>query len=144
MIKFTSIYIFCLYRLSEIGEEAAITLNQPRKRSNSLPIPQIEISLYQGPGSNSRDSPGSSVVKDYIEIPDQTATVNVVGKLKEFVKWHYVYDALNICYLQRKPKAYPAIRSVVAARRRSASKWPICGHSSRQRCSPSRRRIWKK
>ncbi|KAH8311397.1 hypothetical protein KR044_006087 [Drosophila immigrans] len=67
-------------RLSEIGEDAAITLNQPRKRSNSLPIPQIEISLYQGPGSNSRDSPGSSVVKDYIEIPEQVATVttNVV------------------------------------------------------------------
>ncbi|KAH8363403.1 hypothetical protein KR084_009623 [Drosophila pseudotakahashii] len=62
-------------RLSDIGEEAAITLNQPRKRSNSLPIPQIEISLYQGPGSNSRDSPGSSVVKDYIEIPDQSPTV---------------------------------------------------------------------
>ncbi|XP_017847563.1 protein unc-80 homolog [Drosophila busckii] len=65
-------------RLSEIGEEAAITLNQPRKRSNSLPIPQIEISLYQGPGSNSRDSPGSSVVKDYIEIPEVAPTVAAV------------------------------------------------------------------
>ncbi|XP_034126697.1 protein unc-80 homolog isoform X1 [Drosophila guanche] len=65
-------------RLSDIGEEAAITLNQPRKRSNSLPIPQIEISLYQGPGSNSRDSPGSSVVKDYIEIPEPAPTVTAV------------------------------------------------------------------
>ncbi|XP_030370602.1 protein unc-80 homolog [Scaptodrosophila lebanonensis] len=65
-------------RLSEIGEDAAITLNQPRKRSNSLPIPQIEISLYQGPGSNSRDSPGSSVVKDYIEIPEPTVTTCAV------------------------------------------------------------------
>ncbi|EDW38859.1 GL13705 [Drosophila persimilis] len=65
-------------RLSDIGEEAAITLNQPRKRSNSLPIPQIEISLYQGPGSNSRDSPGSSVVKDYIEIPEPSPTVTAV------------------------------------------------------------------
>ncbi|XP_037944678.1 protein unc-80 homolog isoform X2 [Teleopsis dalmanni] len=65
-------------RLSEIGEEAAITLNQPRKRSNSLPIPQIEISLYQGPGSNSRDSPGSSIVKDYIEIPEPSITTCLV------------------------------------------------------------------
>ncbi|XP_068157117.1 protein unc-80 homolog [Drosophila tropicalis] len=65
-------------RLSDIGEEAAITLNQPRKRSNSLPIPQIEISLYQGPGSNSRDSPGSSVVKDYIEIPETAPVTSVV------------------------------------------------------------------
>ncbi|XP_017489203.1 PREDICTED: protein unc-80 homolog [Rhagoletis zephyria] len=64
-------------RLSEIGEEAAISLNQPRKRSNSLPIPQIEISLYQGPGSNSRDSPSSSVAKDYIEIPEPAVTKQV-------------------------------------------------------------------
>ncbi|XP_039948637.1 protein unc-80 homolog isoform X7 [Bactrocera tryoni] len=65
-------------RLSEIGEEASITLNQPRKRSNSLPIPQIEISLYQGPGSNSRDSPSSSVAKDYIEIPEPSITACLV------------------------------------------------------------------
>lgn len=45
---------------------------QPRRRSNSLPIPQIEISLYQG--RDSRDSPSnesSLTTKDYIEIPDQ-------------------------------------------------------------------------
>lgn len=43
---------------------------QPRRRSNSLPIPQIEISLYQGSGS--RDSPSNSslTAKDYIEIPE--------------------------------------------------------------------------
>ncbi|XP_058983125.1 protein unc-80 homolog isoform X2 [Musca domestica] len=61
-------------RLSEIGEEAAISINQPRKRSNSLPIPHIEISLYQGPNSNNRDSPGSSINKDYIEIPEPSIT----------------------------------------------------------------------
>lgn len=43
---------------------------QPRRRSNSLPIPQIEISLYQGTGS--RDSPSNSslTTKDYIEVPE--------------------------------------------------------------------------
>ncbi|XP_037920959.1 protein unc-80 homolog [Hermetia illucens] len=62
---------FLYNRLRDISEETIIPQQQPRKRSNSLPIPQIEISLYQGPGSNSRDSPsGSSVTKDYIEIPE--------------------------------------------------------------------------
>ena len=48
---------------------------QPRRRSNSLPIPQIEISLYQG--RDSRDSPSNSslTTKDYIEIPDQPSPV---------------------------------------------------------------------
>ncbi|XP_067617924.1 protein unc-80 homolog isoform X6 [Eurosta solidaginis] len=65
-------------RLSEIGEDAALTMNQPRKRSNSLPIPQIEISLYQGPGNNNRDSPSSSVAKDYIEIPNPSLTAHLI------------------------------------------------------------------
>ncbi|XP_037891733.1 protein unc-80 homolog isoform X5 [Glossina fuscipes] len=67
-------------RLSEIGEEAAITINQPRKRSNSLPIPQIEISLYQGPGSNNRDSPGSSITKNFIEIPEAPTTIGTTDE----------------------------------------------------------------
>lgn len=50
---------------------------QPRRRSNSLPIPQIEISLYQGGSGNSRDSPSNSSLtnKDYIEVPDQPPPV---------------------------------------------------------------------
>lgn len=50
---------------------------QPRRRSNSLPIPQIEISLYQG--RDSRDSPSNSslTTKDYIEVPDQPTTAIV-------------------------------------------------------------------
>lgn len=50
--------------------------SQPRRRSNSLPIPQIEISLYQGSG-NSRDSPSNSslTTKDYIEIPEPPAAI---------------------------------------------------------------------
>lgn len=49
---------------------------QPRRRSNSLPIPQIEISLYQGSG-NSRDSPSNSslTTKDYIEVPEPPPTI---------------------------------------------------------------------
>lgn len=44
-----------------------------RRRSNSLPIPQIEISVYHGPTS-SRDSPtGSYIAKDCIEVPDAAA-----------------------------------------------------------------------
>lgn len=51
--------------------------SQPRRRSNSLPIPQIEISLYQGSGS--RDSPSNSSLtnKDYIEVPDQPPSQQV-------------------------------------------------------------------
>lgn len=44
---------------------------QARRRSNSLPIPQIEISVYQGTNSNSRDSPSGNTLKDFIEVPDQ-------------------------------------------------------------------------
>ena len=58
--------------MRDISEESVMPPSQPRRRSNSLPIPQIEISLYQGSG-NSRDSPSNSslTTKDYIEIPDQ-------------------------------------------------------------------------
>ncbi|XP_050101355.1 protein unc-80 homolog isoform X2 [Anopheles aquasalis] len=57
-------------RLRDISEESSVLPSHPRRRSNSLPIPQIEISMYQGPTS-SRDSPSiGSVNKDYIEIPD--------------------------------------------------------------------------
>lgn len=59
-------------RLREINEEATLPPSQPRRRSNSLPIPQIEVSLYQGPGNNSeKGSPSnSSVPKEYIEVPE--------------------------------------------------------------------------
>ncbi|XP_038122393.1 protein unc-80 homolog isoform X5 [Culex quinquefasciatus] len=58
-------------RLRDISEETAIPPSQPRRRSNSLPIPQIEISMYQGPNSSNRDSPSiGSINKDYIEIPE--------------------------------------------------------------------------
>lgn len=37
----------------------------PRRRSNSLPIPKIEVSIYQSPESKKKD-----VLKDFIEVPD--------------------------------------------------------------------------
>ncbi|KAG5670539.1 hypothetical protein PVAND_000795 [Polypedilum vanderplanki] len=54
-------------RLREISEESVVPPAQPRRRSNSLPIPQIEISLYQGTGSPSNSS---LTTKDYIEVPE--------------------------------------------------------------------------
>lgn len=38
---------------------------QPRKRSNSLPIPKIEVSVYQSPDIKERDS-----LKNFIELPE--------------------------------------------------------------------------
>lgn len=55
------------YRLREISEESVVPPAQPRRRSNSLPIPHIEISLYQG---GSKDSPSNSSSKDFIEVPE--------------------------------------------------------------------------
>lgn len=60
------------YRLRKISEEVSVPILQTRRRSNSLPIPQIEISVYQGTNSNSRDSPSGNTLKDFIEVPEQT------------------------------------------------------------------------
>lgn len=38
---------------------------QPRKRSNSLPIPKIEVSVYQSPEIKERDS-----LKNFMEVPE--------------------------------------------------------------------------
>lgn len=46
--------------------EETLSQQQPRRRSNSLPIPKIEVSLYQSPEMNKRDS-----FKDFIELPEE-------------------------------------------------------------------------
>ncbi|KAL3277360.1 hypothetical protein HHI36_012710 [Cryptolaemus montrouzieri] len=51
-------------RLRDISE-ATSGQQQPRRRSNSLPIPKIEVSLYQS--TESRKSDGN---KDFIEVPE--------------------------------------------------------------------------
>lgn len=70
---------YCMYfRLRKISEEVSVPILQTRRRSNSLPIPQIEISVYQGTNSNSRDSPSGNTLKDFIEVPEQVMA-NVIN-----------------------------------------------------------------
>ncbi|KAJ8917160.1 hypothetical protein NQ315_012652 [Exocentrus adspersus] len=55
---------FMYNRLRDISDEST-GQQQPRKRSNSLPIPKIEVSLYQ-----STDSKKTENNKDFIEVPE--------------------------------------------------------------------------
>lgn len=55
-------------RLRRINEETSVQ-QIPRRRSNSLPIPKIEVSIYQSPESKKKD-----VLKDFIEVPDSRDT----------------------------------------------------------------------
>ncbi|GLV31802.1 uncoordinated 80 [Carabus blaptoides fortunei] len=55
--------LFIYNRLRDISEEN-IAQQQPRRRSNSLPIPKIEVSVYQSPETKKRES------KDFIEVPE--------------------------------------------------------------------------
>lgn len=50
--------------MRDISEEQAGQL-QPRKRSNSLPIPKIEVSLYLNSENRKQDNN-----KDFIEVPE--------------------------------------------------------------------------
>ncbi|XP_071635615.1 protein unc-80 homolog isoform X3 [Temnothorax longispinosus] len=59
---------FFYYRLRRINEETSVQ-QMPRRRSNSLPIPKIEVSIYQSPESKKKD-----VSKDLIEVPDPRDT----------------------------------------------------------------------
>ncbi|XP_050309913.1 protein unc-80 homolog isoform X2 [Anthonomus grandis grandis] len=54
---------FLYNRLRDISEESAAQ-HQPRKRSNSLPIPKIEVSFYQSTDSKKSEN------KDFIEVPE--------------------------------------------------------------------------
>ncbi|XP_063984989.1 protein unc-80 homolog isoform X3 [Diachasmimorpha longicaudata] len=51
-------------RLRQINEDCSHQ-QMPRRRSNSLPIPKIEVSIYQSPESKKKED-----VKGFIEIPD--------------------------------------------------------------------------
>lgn len=50
------------YRLRDISEETA-NQQQPRRRSNSLPIPKIEVSIFQNDSKKQE-------TKDFIEVPE--------------------------------------------------------------------------
>lgn len=47
-----------------INEETSVQ-QMPRRRSNSLPIPKIEVSIYQSPENKKKD-----VSKDFMEVPE--------------------------------------------------------------------------
>ncbi|CAH1139308.1 unnamed protein product [Phyllotreta striolata] len=57
--------LFLFNRLRDINDES-VGQQQPRKRSNSLPIPKIEVSLYQSNDSKKSDTSN----KDFIEVPE--------------------------------------------------------------------------
>ncbi|XP_046393341.1 protein unc-80 homolog [Ischnura elegans] len=54
---------FLYHRLREINDETFMQ-QQPKRRSNSLPIPKIEVSIYQSPELKKRES------KDFMEVPE--------------------------------------------------------------------------
>lgn len=53
-----------IFRLRDICDDIS-KQTQPRKRSNSLPIPKIEVSVYQSPDVKDQDS-----LKNFIEVPE--------------------------------------------------------------------------
>ncbi|XP_076183174.1 unc80, NALCN channel complex subunit isoform X2 [Ptiloglossa arizonensis] len=55
---------FLYHRLRMVNEETSVQ-QMPRRRSNSLPIPKIEVSIYQSPESKKKD-----VTKDFMEVPE--------------------------------------------------------------------------
>ncbi|XP_026299999.1 protein unc-80 homolog isoform X10 [Apis mellifera] len=55
---------FLYHRLRMINEETSVQ-QMPRRRSNSLPIPKIEVSIYQSPENKKKD-----VSKDFMEVPE--------------------------------------------------------------------------
>ncbi|XP_014469276.1 PREDICTED: protein unc-80 homolog isoform X4 [Dinoponera quadriceps] len=64
---------FLYYRLRRINEESSVQ-QMPRRRSNSLPIPKIEVSIYQSPESKKKD-----VLKEFIEVPETRDVTLLAG-----------------------------------------------------------------
>ncbi|EFN85740.1 Uncharacterized protein KIAA1843 [Harpegnathos saltator] len=74
---------FLYHRLRRINEESSVQ-QMPRRRSNSLPIPKIEVSFYQSPESKKKD-----VLKDFIEVPE-VRDVSLLTDLDTFPESPYV------------------------------------------------------
>nr|XP_033339451.1 protein unc-80 homolog isoform X5 [Megalopta genalis] len=64
---------FLYHRLRMINEETSVQ-QMPRRRSNSLPIPKIEVSIYQSPESKKKD-----VAKELIEVPEVREVTLLTG-----------------------------------------------------------------
>lgn len=102
--EFTGLYIFytigsvtCWYyrhrlfirfgclRLRDIHEESAAQ-HQPRKRSNSLPIPKIEVSFYQSNENKKTENNN----KDFIEVPELKDVSLLAGTLRNLRRRNFV------------------------------------------------------
>lgn len=64
-----------IFRLRDISDENT-GQQQPRKRSNSLPIPKIEVSLYQSNEFRKAETNN----KDFIEVPEPKDVSLLSGK----------------------------------------------------------------
>lgn len=62
-----------------MNEETSVQ-QMPRRRSNSLPIPKIEVSIYQSPESKKKD-----VSKDFMEVPEVRDVTLLTGTWKCFL-----------------------------------------------------------
>lgn len=68
-------FSFLQIRLKRINEQSSVQ-QMPRRRSNSLPIPKIEVSIYQSPETKKKDDG-----KEIIEVPDTRDTSVLAGKI---------------------------------------------------------------
>ena len=65
---------FLYNRLRRINEDNS-TQQMPRRRSNSLPIPKIEVSIYQSPESKKRED-----VRETVEFQDTRESIISAGE----------------------------------------------------------------
>ncbi|CAG9838602.1 unnamed protein product [Diabrotica balteata] len=79
-------------RLRDINDES-VGQQQPRKRSNSLPIPKIEVSLYQSNDSRK----GENGNKDFIEVPEPR-DVSLLTGLYTIGILGFFFKLINRCF----------------------------------------------
>lgn len=72
------------FRLRDISEETA-NQQQPRRRSNSLPIPKIEVSVFQNSDGRRVDA------KDFIEVPEIKDVSPVTGGYDDISLYQSIY-----------------------------------------------------
>ena len=82
-------------RLRMINEETSVQ-QMPRRRSNSLPIPKIEVSIYQSPESKKKD-----VSKDFMEVPavrDDALLLVGMWKCIYYPKRIFLLELRTLCF----------------------------------------------
>lgn len=104
--------IYC--RLRDISEESAAQ-HQPRKRSNSLPIPKIEVSFYQSNDNKKMEN------KDFIEVPEPRDVALLLGKISIIthrsgkIKIIIIIDFLESPYTSQKPTSEESLHKRAAS-----------------------------